>query len=208
MKTPTLILHGTKDTIVVPEDGELLSRMIPTPYLYEFCKIIDGDHNDIIKNHKSKVYKKLREFLNFATKKNFSLDDSESSKVDINSDFFKKLQPPERNIKNYEEENFRNIVIRNYIELENKTNAIELVLSDINSPNEKRNLKNNSYEKLENKPDMLGIIKKEKVVSKYISEHGGDLQEVDIVLELIDLEKPDLKEKIEDERIQGPLPIN
>jgi hypothetical protein len=193
---------------VVPEDGELLSRKIPSQYLYEFCKITDGDHNDIIKNHKSKVYKKLREFLNFATKKNFSLEDSESSKVDINSDFFKKLQPPERNVKNYEEENFRNIVIRNYIEIENKTNAIELVLSDLNSPNENRFLKNNSYEKIKNKPDMVDIIKKEKVVSKYISEPGGDLQEVDIVLEVNDIEKPDIEERIENEQIQGPKTIN
>ncbi len=193
---------------MVPEDGELLSRKIPSQYLYEFCKITDGDHNDIIKNHKSKVYKKLREFLNFATKKNFSLEDSESSKVDINSDFFKKLQPPERNVKNYEEENFRNIVIRNYIEIENKTNAIELVLSDLNSPNENRFLKNNSYEKIKNKPDMVDIIKKEKVVSKYISEPGGDLQEVDIVLEVNDIEKPDIEERIENEQIQGPKTIN
>jgi hypothetical protein len=214
LKSPTLILHGTKDTIVVPEDGELLSRMIPNQYLYEFCKIIDGDHNDIIKNHKTKVYKKLREFLNHATKKNFSLDGSESSKVDINSDFFKKLQPPERNIKNYVEENFRSIIIRNFIEVENKTNAIELALSDLNSPNEDRNLKNISYEKIENKPSGLN---KEKVVSKYLSEPGGDLQEVDIVIEVLDNsvkkidndpDKPDFDEKIEDEQIQGPKKIN
>lgn len=63
IKCPVLIIHGTKDSIVSLEDGELLSKAVNPECLYEFFVIQNGDHNDLIKNHKSIVFKKLREFL-------------------------------------------------------------------------------------------------------------------------------------------------
>lgn len=160
--TQVLIIHGTKDKIVTIQDGEELSKLIKDDYLYEFFKIAEGDHNDIIKNHKAKVYKKLREFLNHVTKINFSLN-SGGSKHDINSDFFKKLHPPEDDGNNLqsdknanEEDNFRNIVIRNYIETDNNN------------------------------------ISHKQVEMKVVKEEGKDIHNGDIILEIVSNEKEDL----------------
>jgi hypothetical protein len=130
LKSPTLIIHGTKDNIVPMEDGEKLSRMIPQEYLYDFFRVTDGDHNDIIKDHKTVVYKKIRDFLEYATKINFSFK-SDTSKNEINSDFFKKLHPFETihraNSDKFEErEPFKNLLENIINETDNKFGVIEI----------------------------------------------------------------------------------
>jgi hypothetical protein len=69
--TPVLILHGTKDSIVPLSDGEALAKLIPREFLYELYKVENGDHNDLFKNHKARIFKKIREFLNHISKINF-----------------------------------------------------------------------------------------------------------------------------------------
>lgn len=87
-----MIIHGTNDNIIPLEDGEKLSKKFRQDSLFEFFQVPEGDHNDIIKDHKTVVYQKIRQFLEFATKKNFSFN-NESSKNEINSNFFRKLHP-------------------------------------------------------------------------------------------------------------------
>jgi len=106
--------------IVLPEDGEILANNIPKELLYEFLKIEEGAHNDIIKNHKTKVYKKLREFLNHTTNKNFSFDSD--SKNEINLEFFNKFKRNNVEEENKqitgtaENDNLNEIIIKNFIE--------------------------------------------------------------------------------------------
>ncbi len=72
-------------------------------------KIENGDHNDLYKNHKSKIFKKIREFLNYVSNINFN----EFSKID--SDFYKKLHPS-RDTKNNEDDQLNNIIIKELVE--------------------------------------------------------------------------------------------
>ena len=62
--SPVFIIHGTKDSVVLIEDGEKIAKKLKKENLYEFMKIENGDHNDLYKNHKSKIFKKIRDFLN------------------------------------------------------------------------------------------------------------------------------------------------
>jgi hypothetical protein len=103
-----MIIHGTKDSVVSLEDGEKLSSNLSKDYLYEFLKVENGDHNDLYKNFKSRIFKKIREFLNHISSINFN----EYSKID--SEFFKRLHPSEN--KNNENELLNNIIIREFIE--------------------------------------------------------------------------------------------
>lgn len=123
-------MHGTKDNIVNVNDGEKLSKFVGDGYLYEFFKIIDGDHNDLIKNHKTKIFKKIREFLFHVSKINFN----EGSNVELDSNFFKKLHQPVgdreevyldkendkdneiSHMRENEVDNYKNIVIKDFIE--------------------------------------------------------------------------------------------
>jgi hypothetical protein len=118
------------------EEGEKLSTLIRPEFLYEFYQIHEGDHNDLFKNHKTKVVRKLREFLG-------NITNEFSSKIEIDSGFFKKLHPvpegdKEINLHNdIDEENFRNIIIKNYIESENKQAFEKIEEEKINQENEK-----------------------------------------------------------------------
>jgi hypothetical protein len=122
--------------------------MIKPGYLFEFVKIADGDHNDLIKNHKMIIYDKLREFLRYVTKKSYSLNLNDKQEEDINSEFFRKLHPhkgdedlnSDRN--DNDEINSNNFVIRNYIELEiyknsDEANALQTDKSNLNLIQEK-----------------------------------------------------------------------
>jgi len=92
---------------------------------------VDGDHNDLIKNHKMIVYDKFREFLSYVMKKRFSLNINDKKEEDINSEFFRKLHThkgdedlsSDKNDNN--EINSKNFEIRNYIELEMNINTDE-----------------------------------------------------------------------------------
>ena len=59
IKCPTLIIHGTKDSVVEIEDGELLSKSFKKESLYEFIKIDNGEHNDLYKNYKSIIFNSI-----------------------------------------------------------------------------------------------------------------------------------------------------
>jgi hypothetical protein len=48
-----------------------LAKLIPRGNLYELYKVENGDHNDLFKNHKAKIFKKIREFLNHIYKIKF-----------------------------------------------------------------------------------------------------------------------------------------
>ena len=108
--------------------------MIQPKYLFELVRVVNGEHNDLIKNHKMILCDKLRDFISFATKKRYSLNLEHSREDDVNSEFFRKLNPHrgddepsmERNeggIKN--ENNSVNFVIKNYIDVEVNKNSDE-----------------------------------------------------------------------------------
>lgn len=99
------------------EDGILLSKSFKNEFLVEFFTVEEGGHNDLIKNHKVIIFKKLREFLAQITKICFN---EYSSNAEINSEFFKKLSPHEGD-KDFEtdrinDDNFNNLMIKHYVE--------------------------------------------------------------------------------------------
>jgi hypothetical protein len=137
-----LIFHGTKDSVVPLLDGLSLSKLIKPEFLYDFFKINEGDHNDLIKNHKMVLYDKLREFVSYVTKNSYSFNYNNSKQEDINSEFFRKLHPHKGDDEpSFEEQRLDNLniemnsnkfVIRNYIEIEiNKNNEEEQRLNSI-----------------------------------------------------------------------------
>ncbi len=151
-----LIIHGTKDKIVPLKDGRKISKLIKSEHLYEFFTIPDGDHNDLFKNHKYKVFKKLREFLHNITKICFT---EFSSEVQINSDFFKKLSPhvgdaemEEHQNEIIEIENLENVRIKDYID------------SPVNKAKPSEEKINDSKINIEDKNNDLNRVKEEEDV--------------------------------------------
>src|SRR5690349_3300504 len=105
-----MIIHGTKDSIVPISDGEKLAQLVKSEYLYELFKIKDGEHNDLIRNHKSAFFKKLREFLNHIMKISFN---EHSLKRNDHSDFIDKIGNKDLIEKNDgEQDNLQNMVIK------------------------------------------------------------------------------------------------
>ena len=82
------------------------------------------------------MYKKLRQFLNHATKNNFSFESTsrqegrQPNDMEIRTDFFQKLKPQEGdqeiNPIMIEDETYRNIVIKHFIENDLGNVGIEL----------------------------------------------------------------------------------
>lgn len=136
IKSPVLIIHGTKDNIVSMSDGEKLSKCVQDNLLYEFFKVPEAGHNDIIKNYKVLVYKKIREFLSHITNINFDIisEDTHTKNNEINSDFFRKMHPqyienklgddlPEEEfLSNIDNEKYIHVNIENQFENENDSN--------------------------------------------------------------------------------------
>jgi hypothetical protein len=83
LRIPVLILHGTKDSIVPLSDGEALAKKIQRESLYELYRVENGDHNDLFKNHKAKIFKKIREYLNHISKINFQEVSKSDSEVNV-----------------------------------------------------------------------------------------------------------------------------
>ena len=69
---PLMIIHGNKDTIVPYIHGRILAKLVPKNYLYEFVHIKGAGHNNIFKNKKEYIYKKIRNFLEHCTNINFN----------------------------------------------------------------------------------------------------------------------------------------
>jgi hypothetical protein len=112
-----MIIHGTKDSVVCLEDGEKLTNRFKKEYIYEFFKIENGEHNDLYKNYKSKIFKKIREYLNQISSINFN----ESSKID--TEFYKKLHPS--HTVNNEHDLLNNIIIKEFIEEKKNQDNLE-----------------------------------------------------------------------------------
>lgn len=94
---------------------EFFSKSFKKETLYEFVTIENGGHNDLIKNHKSKIFNKLREFLAHITKICFN----DYSNNEINSEFFKKLNPHEGDKHQPSEQNedhINNMMIKQFVE--------------------------------------------------------------------------------------------
>jgi hypothetical protein len=161
LKSPTLIIHGTKDNIIPVEDGEKLSSLIPQEFLFDFFQVTDGDHNDIIKDHKTVVYKKIRDFLEYATKINFSFK-SDTSKNEINSDYFKKLHPFET-------------IHRAYSDKLGEREPFNFLLENIVNDTEMKH----------------GIMEVKSTENVLIPERKNDVQEQDIILVMNEKEKFD-----------------
>jgi pimeloyl-ACP methyl ester carboxylesterase len=70
--SPLMIIHGNKDTIVPYIHGRILAKLVPKNFLFEFVHIKGAGHNNIFKNEKEYIYKKIRNFLEYCTKINFN----------------------------------------------------------------------------------------------------------------------------------------
>jgi fermentation-respiration switch protein FrsA (DUF1100 family) len=112
-----MIIHGTRDSVVCLEDGEKLASRFKKEFLYEFYKIENGEHNDLYKNYKTKIYPKIRLYLSQISGINFN----DISKIEL--EHYKKLHPSET--KNNENDLLNNILIREFIEENNPQDNLE-----------------------------------------------------------------------------------
>ena len=78
LKTKTFFLHGTKDNVVPFIHGRILAKLIPQQYFYGFYKVDNGNHNDLFKMEKEKIFAQIRNFIKDCT----------GYYSDINKDYF------------------------------------------------------------------------------------------------------------------------
>ena len=91
LNTKTFFIHGTKDTFVPYIHGKILAKLIPQEYYYDFLTIQDADHNNLFKNNKDLIFKKIRQFIKDCTGyytdfSKISLDESSSNSTVNNND--------------------------------------------------------------------------------------------------------------------------
>jgi dienelactone hydrolase len=91
LNTKTFFIHGTKDTFVPYIHGKILAKLIPQEYYYDFLTIQDADHNNLFKNNKDLIFKKIRQFIKDCTGyytdfSKISLDESSSNSTVDNND--------------------------------------------------------------------------------------------------------------------------
>ena len=67
LKTKTFFIHGNNDTVVPYIHGRILAKLIPQEYLYGFYTVENANHNNLFKNKKDLIFKKIREFIKDCT---------------------------------------------------------------------------------------------------------------------------------------------
>lgn len=69
---PTLVMHGTHDTIVPFAQGELIYNLLPDSIVKKFVSVKNAGHNNIIL-HEDRYFPPLKEFIQSVIKKNAEL---------------------------------------------------------------------------------------------------------------------------------------
>ena len=65
--TKTLFIHGINDSIIPFIHGKILSKLIPEKYFYDFEKIENGNHNNLLKLNKDLIFQKINNFISDCT---------------------------------------------------------------------------------------------------------------------------------------------
>jgi len=65
--TKTLFIHGINDSIIPFIHGKILSKLIPKKYFYDFEKIENGNHNNLLKLNKDLIFQKINNFISDCT---------------------------------------------------------------------------------------------------------------------------------------------
>ena len=89
LKTKTFFIHGNKDTVVPYIHGRILAKLIPSKYFYDFLTVPNANHNNLFKEKKDLIFKKIREFIKnctgyFIDFSKLNIDDSSTSTIDNN----------------------------------------------------------------------------------------------------------------------------
>jgi hypothetical protein len=89
LKTKTYFIHGNKDSVVPYIHGRILAKLIPKEYYYDFLTVPNANHNNLFKEKKDLIFKKIREFIKnctgyFIDFSKLNIDDSSTSTIDNN----------------------------------------------------------------------------------------------------------------------------
>ena len=87
LKTKTFFIHGNKDTVVPYIHGRILAKLIPQEYFYDFLTVPNANHNNLFKEKKDFIFKKIREFIKNCTGyyidfTKLNIDDSSNTTID------------------------------------------------------------------------------------------------------------------------------
>ena len=91
LKTKTFFIHGNRDRVVPYIHGRILAKLIPQEYFYDFLTVPNADHNNLFKQKKDFIFKRIREFIKdrtgyFFDFTKFILEDSSNTTIDNNND--------------------------------------------------------------------------------------------------------------------------
>ena len=143
----TFFIHGNKDNIIPYIHGRILAKLIPQKYYYDFLTVKNAGHNNIFKNNKDLIYKRIRQFIKDRTGK--------SSDFSINTEI--KEKPPLENIEIKEinkkkEKDFINTSCNKLNKSDEiKSPSINLIVNTHSNLNEKSFLKNKMNMLINNK---------------------------------------------------------
>ena len=89
LKTKTFFIHGNKDSVVPYIHGRILAKLIPHEYFYDFLTVPNANHNNLFKEKKDIIFKKIREFIKNCTGyyidfSKLNIDDSSDTTIDNN----------------------------------------------------------------------------------------------------------------------------